>query len=133
MFQKQMKRSKRYQEIINAFLKNGFSHFLFRIGLTERALHKEQSGVTNMNMRDIGIKLKETLQSLGPTFIKLGQIASSRRDLVPKEIADELEKLQDEVAAFSYEEVETIIQNELGKSIKDIFETFATEPLATAS
>lgn len=128
-----MKHSKRYQEIINAFLKNGFSHFLFRIGLTERAFHKEQTKDTNMNMTNIGIKLKETLQTLGPTFIKLGQIASSRRDLVPKEIANELEKLQDEVPAFSYEEIETIIEQELGQSITQIFASFEEEPLATAS
>src|SRR5699024_7534739 len=87
----------------------------------------------NMNLSDIGIKLRYTLQQLGPTFIKLGQIASSRRDLVPDEIAVELEKLQDDVQSFSFEEVREIIENELGDKLENIFQAFEPEPLATAS
>lgn len=133
MFRKQMKHSKRYQEILNAFFKNGFSHFLFRIGLKERALHKEEISDMNMNFKDIGVKLRFTLQSLGPTFIKLGQIASSRHDLIPKEIADELAKLQDDVAAFAYSDAVSIIEKELGMEVHDLFASLDPEPLATAS
>src|SRR5699024_10355395 len=133
MLRNPVKHSKRYQQIVNAFLKNGFSHFLFRIGLTDRAFHKEHEQDENMNLQSDGKKFKETLQSLGPTFIKLGQIASSRRDLVPREVADELEKLHDEVSPFAYEEVEAIIQAELGDTIQETFKTFNKEPLATAS
>lgn len=130
MFKKKIKHTHRYQEIINAFLKNGFSHILFRIGLTsKRADHSNG----NMNLSDIGIKLRYTLQQLGPTFIKLGQIASSRRDLVPDEVAVELEKLQDDVQSFSFEEVREIIENELGDKLENIFQAFEPEPLATAS
>src|SRR5699024_10622355 len=110
MLRNQLKYSKRYQEIVNAFIKNGFSHFLFRIRITDQSLKKEHKN-ENMNDKDIGIKLRHTLQSLGPTFIKLGQIASSRRDFVPKEIAVKLEKLQDSVDSFPYEEVREIIKN----------------------
>lgn len=133
MLKNPVKHSKRYQQIVNAFLKNGFSHFLFRIGLTDRAFQKEHQQDDNINLQDVGKKLKETLQTLGPTFIKLGQIASSRRDLVPKAVADELEKLHDEVSAFSYEEVKSIIQTELGEPVEETFATFTEEPLATAS
>lgn len=133
MFKKQMKHSKRYQEILNAFFKNGFSHFLFRIGLKERALQKNDINDTNMNFKNIGVKLRHTLQTLGPTFIKLGQIASSRHDLIPKEIADELAKLQDDVAAFAYENTVSIIEKELGMEVNDLFATLDPEPLATAS
>lgn len=134
MVQRRFKHHRRYQEIINTFLKNGLSHLLFRLGLTERLFsRKEDPADWNENLTDIGVKLRNTLQALGPTFIKLGQIASSRRDLVPEEIALELEKLQDDVESASYEEIEQIIIKELGDSPERLFATFDRKPLATAS
>lgn len=134
MFQKRIKHTQRFQEILNVFLKNGFSHFLFRIGLSDRPVSiKKQDTHTNMNLQDIGKKLRQTLQQLGPTFIKLGQIASTRRDLVPEEIAVELEKLQDDVQSISFDKVESIIKYELGDSLNKLFHSINTEPLATAS
>lgn len=132
MLKRRIKHTQRYQEIINAFLKNGLSHFLFRIGLIDRA-KKAQDTEENMNLKDMGIRLRTTLQSLGPTFIKLGQIASSRRDLIPKEVASELERLQDNVLPFSYEEVVEIVELELGDKIDNLFQAFNPVPLATAS
>lgn len=129
---KRLQHSKRYREIMNAFVKNGFSHLLFRIGLTNRK-HKQVDTEGNMNFQDIGIKLRHILQSLGPTFIKLGQIAGSRRDLVPKEIAQELEKLQDEVEPFPYEAVKEVFMEEIGATPDEIFTSFQQEPVATAS
>lgn len=134
MVKNKIKHRQRYQEIINTFFKNGFSHILFRIGLTEKPASREEASVhVDENLTDIGIKLRNTLQDLGPTFIKLGQIASSRRDLVPEEIAVELEKLQDEVKSFDYEQVKQIIERELGDSPENIYAQFNREPLATAS
>lgn len=126
-----MKHTQRFQEILNGFFKNGFSHFLFRIGLIERR-HKKEENV-NMNMKDIGMRLRKTFQELGPTFIKLGQIASSRRDLIPEEIATELEKLQDDVQSFSFSEVRSIMKAELGDSLENLLEQMNETPLATAS
>src|SRR5699024_9546673 len=120
---KRLQHSKRYRDIMNAFVKNGFSHLLFRIGLTSRK-QKQIDPEGNMNFKDIGIKLRHTLQSLGPTFIKLGQIAGSRRDLVPKEIAQELEKLQDEVEPFSYQSVKEVFLEEIGAIPEEIFASF---------
>src|SRR5690625_1468971 len=117
---KRLQHSKRYRDIMNAFVKNGFSHLLFRIGLTSRK-QKQIDPEGNMNFKDIGIKLRHTLQSLGTTFIKLGQIAGSRRDLVPKEIAQELEKLQDEVEPFSYQSVKEVFLGEIEAFPQDIF------------
>lgn len=134
MIRKGMRHTKRYQEILNAFIRNGFSHFLFRIGLMDRLSPEDKRNATiDMNLRDVGKKLRETLQRLGPTFIKLGQIASARRDIVPEEIANELEKLQDEVTSFSYEEVKGIVEFELGDTIENLFQEFNEKPLATAS
>lgn len=132
MFRRKIKHTQRYQEIINAFLKNGLSHFLFRIGLINRS-KKPQNTDEDMNLKDMGIRLRATLQELGPTFIKLGQIASSRRDMIPEEVATELEKLQDEVLPFSYEEVVDIVELEFGDTIDKLFKTFTKTPLATAS
>lgn len=131
LLQNRFRHTKRYREIMNAFLKNGFSHILFRLGITDRTSSKKDGAV--MNMQDIGVKLRLTLQELGPTFIKLGQIASSRRDLVPFEIADELEKLQDHVAPFPFEQVKEIIETELEMPIDSLFTEFEKEPIATAS
>lgn len=129
-----IRRTYRFQEIVNTFLKNGFSHVLFRLGITERrAAAKMKNEPLDMNLHNIGQKLNRTLQELGPTFIKLGQIASTRRDLIPIEIIRELEKLQDHAEPFSFEKVQQIIEKELGNPLDELFESFNDKPLATAS
>ncbi len=134
MSQNRLKHHRRYQEIINTFIKNGLSHVLFRIGLTDKSSsRKDADEKLDENLTYIGKKLRNSLQSLGPTFIKLGQIASSRRDLVPEQIAIELEKLQDEVQSFEYDIVKKIIEKELGEQPEEVFAEFSQEPLATAS
>lgn len=77
--------------------------------------------------------IRNTLLDLGPTFIKIGQLFSTRADIFPGEYVEELAKLQDKVPAFSYEQVETIIEQELGKKIPELFESFEPIPLAAAS
>lgn len=84
-------------------------------------------------MQDAGVKLRHALQDLGPAFIKLGQIASSRRDLVPTEIAFELEKLQDHVASVPFSKIREIVEAELEEPLERLFSHFDEEPLATAS
>ncbi|WLV24390.1 AarF/ABC1/UbiB kinase family protein [Aciduricibacillus chroicocephali] len=130
---KGLRHTKRLQEILNAFLRNGLSHFLHRIGLTNRVKDEEADPEINMNTKDIGVKLRRSLQELGPAFIKLGQMASTRRDFVPEEIAHELEKLQDEVESISFEKIRSIVEQELGNSLENLFKSFSEIPLATAS
>ncbi len=77
--------------------------------------------------------VRETLLDLGPTFIKVGQLFSTRADLFPAEFVEELAKLQDKVPAFSYEQVETIVEQDLGKSVGELFRNFDPVPLAAAS
>ena len=127
------KHAQRYQEITNAFLKNGFSYFVYRLGLSNQIFPKHHDTKERMSKQTIGIKLREVLQSLGPTFIKLGQIASTRRDLVPSEIAKELEKLQDQVSGFPFQQVQEIIEMELGEKLEDLFQEFNEKPIASAS
>lgn len=77
--------------------------------------------------------IRNTLLDLGPTFIKVGQLFSTRADIFPVEYVDELAKLQDKVPAFSYEQVEATIERELGKKIPELFHNFEPIPLAAAS
>jgi len=79
------------------------------------------------------IWIRNTLLDLGPTFIKVGQLFSTRADIFPSEYVEELTKLQDRVPAFSYEQVEEIIESELGKKIPELFASFEPIPLAAAS
>lgn len=77
--------------------------------------------------------IRNTLLDLGPTFIKVGQLFSTRADIFPSEYVEELAKLQDKVPAFSYEQVEKTIEQELGKKIPELFLNFEPVPLAAAS
>jgi ubiquinone biosynthesis protein len=83
--------------------------------------------------KTMGERVRLFLEELGPTFIKMGQIASTRPDLIPAEILHELEKLQDRVPPFSLEDVQRIIELELGATIDDLFEEFQETSLAAAS
>ncbi len=80
-----------------------------------------------------GQRLRMALEDLGPVFIKFGQMLSTRRDLLPNDIADELEKLQDEVPPFDRDAAVAIIENSLGAPVTELFESFEAEPMASAS
>jgi predicted unusual protein kinase regulating ubiquinone biosynthesis (AarF/ABC1/UbiB family) len=83
--------------------------------------------------RHQAVWIRETLLELGPTFIKVGQLFSTRADIIPTEYVEELSKLQDKVPAFSYEQVERIVEQDLGKPISQLYRSFDPIPLAAAS
>ncbi|HEY9748855.1 MAG TPA: AarF/ABC1/UbiB kinase family protein [Allocoleopsis sp.] len=83
--------------------------------------------------RSQAVWIRETLLDLGPTFIKVGQLFSTRADLFPAEYVEELSKLQDRVPAFSYEQVEAIIEQDLGKKVHELYRSFDPIPIAAAS
>ena len=78
-------------------------------------------------------RIRKVLEELGPIFIKLGQILSTRRDLLPDDIAIELAQLQDNVPPFSGKQAQEIIEKAFNSKVEDIFKTFDQEPLASAS
>ena len=80
-----------------------------------------------------GVRIRRTLEDLGPIYVKFGQALSTRKDLLPDDIADELVKLQDKVPPFASADAVKIIEKALGTSVQNAFATFDTAPLASAS
>jgi len=80
-----------------------------------------------------GVRIRQALEDLGPIYVKFGQALSTRKDLLPDDIADELVKLQDRVPPFANEVARSIIEKELGMSINQAFAEFNPQPLASAS
>lgn len=80
-----------------------------------------------------GQRLRLALQELGPFFIKFGQLLSTRRDIVPDDMAEELVKLQDKVAPFTYPDVATVVTRSLGRPANEVFTQLDPQPLASAS
>ncbi|MGZ8136291.1 MAG: ubiquinone biosynthesis regulatory protein kinase UbiB [Methylococcaceae bacterium] len=80
-----------------------------------------------------GVRIRQALEDLGPIYVKFGQALSTRKDLLPEDIADELVKLQDKVPPFSNDIARRIIEKELGMSINEAFAEFSAQPMASAS
>lgn len=80
-----------------------------------------------------GVRIREALEELGPIFVKFGQLLSTRYDILPEDIVKELVRLQDRVPPFSGELAKIIIETALGQSLPNVFETFESIPLASAS
>lgn len=122
-------RLKRYKDIVMLLVKYGRSDLVRQAGLAEHlpADVPNQTGVPEAK------ELAKDLEQLGPTFIKLGQLLSTRGDLLPPPYLEELSRLQDQIEPFSYDEVERIVSSELGVRISKIFADFEVKPLAAAS
>ncbi|WP_010529995.1 ABC1 kinase family protein [Lentibacillus jeotgali] len=134
MLGRRIRHTKRYRQIVNVLVKNGFSHFLFRAGLIDRGLARdEESDEINTSMKSIGKRLRHALQELGPTAIKLGQIASTRYDTMPREISEELEKLQDHASVLDFFHIQNTIETEMDDNLENVFAHVDREPIATAS
>ena len=120
---------KRYKDIAALIFKYGRSDLVKNARLDELEILEEAHEGNIRQAQD----LTNDLEKLGPTFIKIGQLLSTRIELFPPECLTELERLQDKVEPFSYEEVERIVASELGMRISKAFETFDAEPIAAAS
>lgn len=116
---------------VGLFTRYGLGDFADRTGL--RALVAEEEAEGNGAVPDKAVAFRKRLVELGPAYIKLGQVLSTRPDLIPESYVAELEKLQDDVDPFPFEEVEQVIESELGARMSKLFEEFEREPLGTAS
>ena len=85
------------------------------------------------NQAPRGVRLRKSLEALGPIFIKFGQLLSTRRDLLPEDVSDELARLQDQVPPFPASEAVGIIEKDLGRPVDELFARFDHESMASAS
>jgi ubiquinone biosynthesis protein len=116
---------------VGLFTKYGLADFADRTGL--RALVEEDGGDGNGASPEKAVAFRKRLVELGPAYIKLGQVLSTRPDLIPDSYVRELEKLQDEVPPITYEEVCGAVEEQLGARMSKLFDDFEKEPLGTAS
>jgi len=125
----------RYRTLTKVAIKYGFGYLVDRFNLHPvRSLKDRVAGAKSAypELSDPE-RLRLMLEELGPTYIKFGQILSTRYDILPKEYIAELEKLQDAVPPFGYEEVCEIIAEEFGAPVEMIFASFSRQPFASAS
>ena len=130
---------RRYRQIVSVFIKYGFGGLLEQLNLDYYlALGKSLFTLQRIKRDDLirfskGERLRLALEELGPTFVKLGQLLSTRPDLVPSDVLFELRKLQDKVPGFPFYEVKKQIEASMGISLEEAFSEFSQEPVAAAS
>ena len=122
----------RLSEIAQVAVKHGFGYFFERHRLTDLFPWISRDGSAD-TPSDRGRRLREMLDELGPTFVKFGQLLSTRPDIVPPDIVVELQKLQDDVRPIPFAEVRRVIEEELGLTIEQAFLEFDEQPTAAAS
>ncbi|CAM4238196.1 ABC1 kinase family protein [Saccharibacillus endophyticus] len=124
----------RYREIAVALIRHGFGYMVEEMGLT-RVLRMPIGWIRSERpeTKTLGERIRLVMEALGPTFIKLGQLASTRADLLPPGVIKELSKLQDDVPPFDAEEARRIVELELGSSIEEVMSDFSEQPIAAAS
>jgi len=127
----------RYRHILAVLLKHGFGEVVESLRIDQYLEVGLQLISKKRGPREEPLtrpqRLRKALEELGPTYIKLGQVLSTRPDLIPVEFTEELSKLQDSVPPFPFADAETIIQRELGAPASDVFDRIDTEPAASAS
>lgn len=136
LLDKQYAYVKRYNAIVHVLIRHGFGYLVDRFGHRPfYSIREKISGPVAERLRLLSEaeRLRLAFEELGPTFIKFGQILSTRHDLLPEEYIKELSRLQDSVLPFEYDKVRSAVEKELGKKIEDLFLSFDKEPLAAAS
>ncbi|HCA06370.1 MULTISPECIES: AarF/UbiB family protein [unclassified Chryseobacterium] len=132
MFDKQQRKLKRSARLISVLSKYGFKDMLARMNTGNKQEQISADPDEVISKGTVYERIRLVLEELGPTFVKLGQTFSNREDLLPPELIQELQKLQDKVDTVDMD-VEEILENEFNISIKDHFQEIQKEPLATAS
>jgi ubiquinone biosynthesis protein len=125
---------KRYGALAKLLIKYGRSDVVKQAGLDQTLTDEDLTKADGTaNLPPEAVELAQDLENLGPTFIKLGQLLSTRSDLLPPAYLEALARLQDKIKPFPYQQVEEIIQSELGVRLSKAFSEFDVEPLAAAS
>src|SRR5690349_2471500 len=129
----------RLSEIAQVMVRHGFGYFLEAHKLSDllpgRSSEDRLAGVAAEHgaASARGQHLRELLDELGPTFVKFGQLLSTRPDVVPPDIVVELRGLQDDVRPVPLADIEKVVEEDLGLSIRQLFSEFEERPVAAAS
>ena len=125
----------RVREIAAVLVRHGFGHFVSTWQLEDRTLIAGlvQNASPDVDRLSIYERVSKALQELGPTFVKLGQILSTRSDLIPQIMCDHLKQLQDDVDTISWDTAKSVVESALGGPVGEFFGEFDEEPLASAS
>ena len=129
---------KRLQQILQILGKYGFGYIVDRLNIERNLIGRKLINLAATKKIDlfdlpVPVRMRKMLEELGSTFIKFGQMLSTRPDLIPLEFCKELEKLQDKVPPFPYEKVKKQILEELKSPVDRIFSSFSLSPIAAAS
>jgi ubiquinone biosynthesis protein len=129
----------RARQIAVVLVRHGFGEVAARLGLSSMGAKSDPEPTSGSALAAVGDRatlaqrLRMVLTDLGPSFVKLGQIASTRPDLIPGDVILELKKLQDAVPPFSSEDARAIIEEQLGAPVNEVFADFEDKPMASAS
>jgi ubiquinone biosynthesis protein len=118
----------RFSEIGRVLIRHGFG-FVFDV----RRDRREKKGLQEFLAPNFGVRLRRTLDDLGPTFVKFGQLLSTRSDILPEGVLVELQRLQDTVKPMPAGVAQAILEGELGAPVEEVFEAFDPVPLGSAS
>ncbi len=122
----------RYRQILVVFTRHGFGFALAHLP-TEPLWLRDLYPYPKQDRASLPFHFRQALEELGPAFVKLGQVLSTRPDLLPPDYIIELSKLQDEVQPVGWPEIEQVLTRELDQPLDDVFEEINTRPLASAS
>ncbi|MEN9723249.1 MAG: hypothetical protein RJB38_1235 [Pseudomonadota bacterium] len=128
-----VKNAQRLRQILSVLARHGFSDLVVRMNLGKFLPSRLSSFVDQQSERSPAERLREAFEELGPTFVKLGQVLSTRPDIIPESALHELSKLQDHVRPLPYERVREVIEQELGCPISEAYSFFDQSPLGAAS
>ncbi len=126
----------RYRKIAEVLARHGFGAIVAELGLEgalrvpARIIRREPEPITP---RNAAVHLRLALEELGPTFIKIGQLVSTRPEILPPAFINELSKLQDEVPPAPWQDVQGLLEKELRSPVGDVFSSLDTTPIASAS
>ena len=124
----------RIRQVATVFIRNGFEDVLQSFDLLSwMGFRRRRVKAPEERLQSRAEKFRLTLEELGTTYIKLGQLLSTRPDLLPPVFIEELVRLQDRVEPVPFDGVRAVLEKELGRPIDEVFERFETEPIASAS
>lgn len=126
------KNAGRVKEILAVLVSHGFADLIHRMKLS-RFLPARYVEIPRLQQVPFAERLRNSFEDLGPTFVKLGQLLATRPDLIPENVVEELQKLQDNVVSVPFAEIQKFCESEWKRPLNECFSQFDSEPMAAAS